>query len=107
MDLCELIESIRLHRPHLPDAHVARLAFILVRDPDLRLADVEASIESLQLRLTMLDDRQSAVTEEIDELASTQPCEFSPDHVWTLIRAIKVQSQILEHYEIQSTVDAV
>ena len=50
------------------------------------------------LELQSATDQHAAVSEELDSLASSQPCEFSPDHVWTLVRAIKVQSRCLQIY---------
>jgi hypothetical protein len=43
-----------------------------------------------------LEDQHAAVSNELDELATGEPCEFAPKHVWTLIRAIKVQSQFVD-----------
>jgi len=34
----------------------------------------------------------------LEELASSDPKKFTQDQVWVLIRAIKVQSQILQMY---------
>jgi hypothetical protein len=59
---------------------------------------LEKMIREVQLHLQATTDQHAAVAEELDQLASTQPTEFSPDHLWTLLRAIKVQSQILQLY---------
>ena len=53
-------------------------------------------LDDIQLRMNSLDDQHAAVANELDQLASTQPCEFEPKHVWTLIRAVKVQSQFVD-----------
>ncbi len=52
----------------------------------------------IQLQISMHEDQHSAIACELDSLASTEPCEFSVNHLWTLIRAIKVQSQLLTFY---------
>lgn len=52
----------------------------------------------LSLRLQAAADQQAAVSEELDNLASTDPQKFKPDQVWLLIKAIKVLSQTLEFY---------
>lgn len=49
-------------------------------------------------RLEAAADQHAAVAEEMDELTLGGPIEFSPDQLWTLLRAVKVQSQILELY---------
>jgi hypothetical protein len=38
------------------------------------------------------------MTEELEELARSDPRRFTPDQIWILIRAIKVQSQVLRLY---------
>ena len=38
------------------------------------------------------------MTDELDELARIDPAKFSMNQVWVLIRAIKVQSQVLQLY---------
>jgi len=79
-----------------------RIGFLLTQhaDPN-RLTDAdyvkEAWIE-LTLRLQAAADQQSAVTEELEAMASTDPQKFTPQQVWTLIKAIKVLSQTLEFY---------
>lgn len=52
----------------------------------------------LSLRLQAAADQQAAVSEELENLASTDPQKFKPDQVWLLIKAIKVLSQTLEFY---------
>ena len=86
----------------VPDAELLRMAFLIsLRVDDLSELD-EASLEALfrdvAIELAAATDQHAAVSEELDQLASTQPCEFSPDHVWTLVRAIKVQSRFLQMY---------
>jgi hypothetical protein len=45
------------------------------------------------------------MTQELEELASSDPEKFSRDQIWVLVRAIKVQSQILQLYVGQSLLD--
>jgi hypothetical protein len=59
-------------------------------------ASIEEILHPIQLQFQSAIDQESAVAEELDQLASTRPAEFNPSHVWTLIRAIKVQKQILD-----------
>lgn len=53
-------------------------------------------IQSAYLRLQSLIDQQSAVAQELDELAAGSPCEFEPNQIWILIRAIKAQSRLVD-----------
>jgi hypothetical protein len=48
--------------------------------------------------LTAKADQHAAMSEEIQNLAATSPCEFQAAHVWTLVRALRIQSQILDMY---------
>ena len=45
------------------------------------------------------------MTEDLEALSRRDPTKFTIDQVWTLIRAIKVQSQILQLYVGQPTVE--
>ena len=40
----------------------------------------------------------AAMTEELERLAASDPERFTQDQIWILIRAIKVQSQVLQMY---------
>ena len=70
------------------------------RDPEFQCLTDRSQflslLEEIQLRLQFIDDQHAAVACELDQLAATEPCEFEPKHVWTLIRAIKVQSQFVD-----------
>lgn len=108
MNLIQLIERIQTLQPDTDPSDVARMALLMVqRDPNLRALQDEEHLMSIyrdvQLRIQATTDQHAAVAEELDNLASSDPCEFSPDHVWTLIRAIKVQSHILQMYLGPST----
>ena len=69
-------------------------------------AELERQCESIALQLSATFDQHAAVTEELDSLAATAPCDFSPNHLWTLVRALKVQNQILNLYLGSSQADA-
>ena len=52
-------------------------------------------------RLEAASDQHAAVAEELDSLCSEGPIQFTPDQLWVLLRAVKVQSQVLELYTDQ------
>ena len=54
--------------------------------------------QAASLRLQAVTDQHAAMTEELETLASVTPTSFTLEQVWTLIRAIKVQSQVLQLY---------
>lgn len=54
--------------------------------------------EAVNLRLAAATDQHAAVTKDLEDLAGSDPRQFDRDKIWTLVRAIKVQSQILRMY---------
>ena len=101
MRLSQLIERLHEQLPRACDRQIACFAMLLCdRDPKLKClannADFKSLLNAIQLRLHSIDDQHAAVANELEQLALTQPCEFEPKHVWTLIRAVKVQSQFVD-----------
>jgi hypothetical protein len=105
--LASLIEDMQ---PQAPPRDVARLCLLLtnlVDDTDelsseQRLAEAWSE---MSLRLQMATDQHAAMTEELEALAISDPAKFIPEHIWILVRAIKVQSQVLQLYLGQSALD--
>jgi len=102
MVLAKLLQQIEELYPQLPPSQLAKLLLLLVQDCSDSIDEFTDSssivdrLVPLQLQLHSAQDQEAAVAEELDQLASTHPAEFSPSHVWTLIRAIKVQKQIID-----------
>ncbi|MDH3717822.1 MAG: hypothetical protein OES79_06835 [Planctomycetota bacterium] len=97
----ELAQRIERLRPEAALDEVARLCLLLANstDGDECLANDDQLDElsrAVQMRLQVATDQHAAVTRELEELARSDPQEFRAEQVWILIRAIKVQSQILE-----------
>ena len=89
---------------------VARLCLLLTNyvddiddlDDEERLSEVW---QEMGIRLQAATDQHAAMTSELEQLARTDPDSFSMDQIWVLIRAIKVQSQVLQLYVGQSAID--
>ncbi len=99
-DLAGRIEQMQ---PEAAPRDVARLCLLLSNYvDDLEDLEDEESLsrawKAMGLRLQAATDQHAAMTEDLEELASAQPEEFTIQQVWVLIRAIKVQSQILQLY---------
>jgi hypothetical protein len=82
---------------------VARLCLLLANYvDDVNSLDDEDRLQKawqdMSIRLQAATDQHTAMTEELETLARSNPSEFAAEQVWTLIRAIKVQSQILQLY---------
>jgi hypothetical protein len=99
-DLAERIEEIH---PDADPRDVARLCLLLANHADGidGLADDDSLVEAWQdisMRLQAAGDQHAAMTEELERLARTDPAKFTMDQIWILLRAIKVQSQVLQLY---------
>jgi hypothetical protein len=98
-----LAGRIEAMQPKAEVRDVARLCLLLsnaVNDVD-RLQDestLKNAWKEMGLRLQAATDQHAAMTEELETLAKSDPRQFTPDQIWVLIRAIKVQSQILQLY---------
>lgn len=103
MKCAELAERIESLQPGADSRDVARLCLLLANSADdvNCYQDEDALTEAWKevgLRLQAATDQHAAMTEELESLARSDPKKFSPDQIWVLIRAIKVQSQILQLY---------
>lgn len=110
MNCRELAAKIEQLQPDAMPCDVARLCLLLtISVDDLDDLTTEQSLSEawheMGMRLQAATDQHAAMTEELEELALADPNNFSMDQVWVLIRAIKVQSQILQLYVGQPTVD--
>ena len=99
-DLADRIEQVR---PDADPRDVARLCLLLSNSAvdldNLGNDSVLANAwQEMDLRVQAATDQHAAMTEELECLARSDPQRFSPDQIWILIRAIKVQSQILHLY---------
>jgi hypothetical protein len=99
----ELAQQIEKMQPNASAQDVARLCLLLtnaVDDLD-SLRDRRALQEAWKragLQLQVATDQHAAMTEELEQLAASDPQAFTQDQIWILIRAIKVQSQVLQMY---------
>lgn len=103
MRLSNLIEQLQVLEPKADEVYIARLALLLTKLTDNldELDDKDTLLQrckAVRLKMESLHDQQTAIAEELNNLASSSPCEFNPSHVWTLVRSIKIQSQILDCY---------
>ena len=106
----ELAQKIEELQPEATPQEVARLCLLLSNAVD--------DLDSLQekrflqeawkrtgLKLQVATDQHAAMTQELEDLASSDPRDFDQEKIWILIRAIKVQSQVLQMYVGQPLID--
>jgi hypothetical protein len=106
----ELASRIERIQPGALPREVARLCLLLtnhVDNMDVLIDDRQLAEAWKQtgLRLQAATDQHAAMTQELEQLASSDPEKFSPDQIWVLVRAIKVQSQVLSLYVGQPPID--
>ena len=103
MNCHDLAVAIERYQPTAPPRDVARLCLLLTNtienldalEDDGRLSQ---AWQEMGLRLQAATDQHAAMTEELEQLSQTETKAFTTEQVWVLIRAIKVQSQILQLY---------
>jgi hypothetical protein len=103
MSCTELAHHIERLQPNADPQDVARLCLLLANSVDdlAALRDQRSLREAWKragLKLQVATDQHAAMTEELEALAASDPQSFSQDQIWILIRAIKVQSQVLQMY---------
>ena len=99
----ELAKRLSELQPELSAVDVARLSLMILSQCDdvNHLSDDDALMsawKSASFRLEAATDQHAAVAAELDTIASDGPVQFTPNQLWVLLRAVKVQSQILELY---------
>lgn len=106
-DLASRIEQLQ---PEAEIGDVARLCLLLSNAVDSTeiLMDENTLTQAwndMGIQLQAATDQHAAMTEELESLAASDPRQFDPEQIWILIRAIKVQSQILQLYVGQPALD--
>ena len=103
MNCQKLATFIEQSEPNTNPEDVARLCLFLTTAVEhVDQLDDEQTLKSAWretgLKLQAATDQHAAMTAELEELAESDPRQFDKDQIWVLIRAIKVQSQILQMY---------
>ncbi len=103
MKFSEIARKIEQKHPNADTLEVVRIATLM----STQVCDLEQlrndeyftdMWDEINLRLHAATDQHEAVTDELEQLASSDPKQFTQDQIWVLIRAIKVQSQVLRMY---------
>jgi hypothetical protein len=110
MNCHELAEQIERLEPQASAKDVARVCLLLANNnenlDELRESSrLQGAWKETGLKLQAATDQHAAMTQELEELASSDPEKYSKEQVWVLIRAIKVQSQVLQLYVGQPALD--
>jgi len=103
MNAQQLATRIERLQPESSPNDVARMCLLLNNSfellDELEQEDaLDQAVREVSLRLQLATDQHAAMTEELEALAASDPEKFTPDQTWVLVRAIKVQSQVLQLY---------
>ena len=98
MSISNFVQQIEKLLPDEPADRIMLVAKIIIsgnhQESPSSVTDEQARVALS--RIQSLDEQLAAAARDLDGLATTIPSEFEPAHVWTLIRTIKVQSQMLD-----------
>jgi hypothetical protein len=99
----ELAARIEGLQPEADPRDVARLCLLLANAvQDVAELEDESRLHKawreMELRLQAATDQHAAMTDELESLANSDPQCFTRNQIWVLLRAIKVQSQVLQLY---------
>jgi hypothetical protein len=99
----ELAHQIERLQPSAAAQDVARLCLLLTNSVDdldslRQQCALHDAWKRTGLQLQVATDQHAAMTQELEDLAASDPESFNREQIWILIRAIKVQSQVLQMY---------
>jgi len=103
MHIQELVHKLSTDSPNGDPLDIAQMCLVVLNAVD-SLDSLESTeklndaCRSAALKLQFAVDQHAAMAEELESLAASDPREFSSEQIWTLVRAIKVQSQVLQLY---------
>lgn len=103
MNASQLVNRIAELRSDLDPSEQLRFALIIAMQPGgleqyISRESLEQACHDVACQISATSDQHAAVAAELESLAETEPSDFSPNHLWMLVKAIKVQSQILDLY---------
>lgn len=101
MIAADIATRVQKKRETRTPQEVARQSLLIlnsVDDPQLLENDdvFEEVSQEVEMRFQAVSDQHAAMTCELEQLACSDPRKFSPEQIWILVRAIKVQSQVLQ-----------
>lgn len=111
MQCHQLAARIQQLEPEAAPRDIARLCLLLANAVE-NLADLAdehrlgQAWQAMGIRLQAASDQHAAMTADLEALASAQPMALTTEQVRVLIRAIRVQSQILQLYLGRPPVEA-
>ncbi|MEL6895859.1 MAG: hypothetical protein AAFP90_07145 [Planctomycetota bacterium] len=99
----QLALRIQSLAPHLDAQQVARACLLMLmqtRDvSDLECDDqLKRQLRNVSYRVDSALDKYTEVCDELSDYGGGSPIAYSPEHIFTLVRAVQVQQQLLDFY---------
>lgn len=103
MHIQELVHKLSTQSPDGDPTDIAQMCLVVLNAvkslDELESNDeLDTACRRASLKMQFATDQHAAMAAELEELAASDPREFSSEQIWTLVRAIKVQSQVLQLY---------
>jgi hypothetical protein len=104
----QLARKIQQRKPCQTSRDIARNCLMVLNTIDdlealSRDEVLDSVMQDVELKFKAASDQHAAMTSELVQLAQSDPQKFSPDQIWILVRAIKVQSQVLRLFSGEVT----
>jgi hypothetical protein len=97
MQLSEIVREVEQSLSSEDPKQVLAVVLLLLQNEAFQIDRTPKNhVRHAVLKLSSMTEQYGAVAKELESLADTEPCEFDPQHIWTLIRAIKVQSKFVD-----------
>jgi hypothetical protein len=103
MNCQELAERLTVIQPDASATDIARHCLLILNSVNhpILLADhgcLTTALRSANFRLEAAADQHAAMASELEALCQDGPIHFSADQIWTLLRVVKVQNQLIGLY---------
>ena len=97
MQLSEIVREVEQSLSSEDPKQVLAVVLLLLQNEAFQIDRTPKNhVRHAVLKFSSMTEQYGAVAKELESLADTEPCEFDPQHIWTLIRAIKVQSKFVD-----------
>ncbi|MEM8679588.1 MAG: hypothetical protein AAGF97_09580 [Planctomycetota bacterium] len=100
MKVEHLASKIKNLQPHWHSSDIAEMCLMLSVSDDIETFENDSELSNkcstLHLKRQHVTEQYGAVLEELNELADSDPTKFGREQVWSLLRAIKIQDQIIK-----------
>jgi hypothetical protein len=102
MNAEHLVHEVQALMPNATRSEVLQVACLVGVETEAGnhqgAAGLPQLVDDVRLRWKAAFDQFSAVSNEMYAIGRFDPCKFSPQQLWALLRSIKVQSQLLQLY---------